>query len=81
LRVELRPDAETARIGFATTARLGVRLAGAFALCSDGSGTRVRQSVELHCAAWLRGFVLPRAMRAQEALLANLKQRLESGKG
>lgn len=78
LRVELHPDAAEGRIRFATRAGLGVRLAGAFSLCSEGSCTRVRQSVELHCAAWLRRFVLPRAMRAQQALLANLKQRLES---
>lgn len=81
LRVELRPDAEAGRIAFATSARLGVRLAGAFSLCSEGSRTRVRQSVELYCAAWLRAFVLPRAMRAQQALLENLKQRLESRTG
>ena len=55
-----------------------MRLAGAFSLCSEGRCTLVRQSVELHCATWLRGFVLPRAMRAQESLLANLKHRLES---
>ncbi|MCU0670990.1 MAG: SRPBCC family protein [Myxococcota bacterium] len=81
LRVELRPDAAAGRIAFATHARLGVRLAGAFSLCSDGGYTRVRHSVELHCSRWLRGFVLPRAMRAQEALLANLKKRLESYAG
>jgi hypothetical protein len=81
LQVELRPDAAASRIAFATRASLGVRLAGAFSLCSDGSCTRVRQSVELHCSRWLRGFVLPRAMRAQEALLSNLKQRLESYTG
>lgn len=78
LRVELRPDAAGTRIEFATRAPLGIRLRGAFALSDASGGTRVVESVELACARWLRGFVLPQAMHAQEALLANLKRRIES---
>jgi hypothetical protein len=78
LRVELRPDAEGRRIAFATRAPLGVRLAGAFDVIESDGATRVVESVELRCARWLRGFVVPAAIRAQEALLANLKRRLEA---
>lgn len=78
LRVELRPDAAAQRIAFATRAPLGIRLRGAFAVTEVDGATRVVESVEVECAGWLRNFVLPAAIRAQEALLANLKQRLES---
>jgi len=81
LRVELRPDAARRRIEFATRAPLGIRLRGAFALSEAAAGTRVVESVELTCARWLRGFVAPQAIRAQEALLANLKRRIEAEKG
>jgi len=79
LRVELRPDAARGRVAFATRAPLGVRLRGAFALSEVAGRTRVVESVELACPRWLRGFVVRRAIRAQETLLANLKQRLEAG--
>jgi hypothetical protein len=78
LRVELRPDADRHRVAFATRAPLGIRLRGAFALAAADGATRVVESVELDCAGWLRSFVLPAAIQAQEALLANLKQRLEA---
>jgi len=77
LRVELAPDAARHRIAFATRAPLGIRLDGAFALAESGGATHVVESVELACAGWLRAFVLPAAIAAQEALLANLKRRLE----
>jgi hypothetical protein len=77
LRVELRPDRAARRIAFATRAPLGIALRGAFDLAETGGATRVVESVELACAGWLRGFVLPQAIHAQEALLANLKRRLE----
>jgi Polyketide cyclase / dehydrase and lipid transport len=77
LRVELRPDRAAQRIAFATRAPLGIALRGAFALAEADGATRVVESVELACAGWLRRFVLPQAIRAQEALLANLKRRLE----
>lgn len=78
LRVELRPDPAAQRIAFATRAPLGIRLRGAFDVTETAGATRVVESVEVDCAGWLRGFVLPAAIRAQEALLANLKQRLEA---
>ena len=70
--------AARACIAFATRAPLGIRLHGAFSLSDTAAGTRVVESVEVACARWLRGFVLPQAMAAQEALLANLKRRIES---
>lgn len=80
LRVELRLDPEHARIAFAARAPLGVRLDGDFALTAAcGAGTRVVESVTVACPRWIAGFVLPQAIRAQEALLANLKRRLEAG--
>ncbi|RIL03911.1 MAG: hypothetical protein DCC71_14695 [Proteobacteria bacterium] len=78
LVVELRPDAAARRIAFATHAPLGVRLAGAFELAERSGATLVREVVALRCAALLMGFVLPRAVGAQEALLARLQQRLEA---
>jgi len=39
----------------------------------------VRESVALRCPPPLRRLVLAQAIRAQEALLANLKRRLEQG--
>jgi len=77
LHVELRLDPERARIAFATRAPLGIRLHGDFTLAPVETGTRVVESVTVECPRWLAGFVLPQAMRAQEALLANLKRRLE----
>jgi hypothetical protein len=81
LRVELAPSADATRVAFRTRAPLGIRLIGSFDLDEASGGTSVRESVELRCARLLRGFVAPRAMRAQEALLANLKRRLESPRG
>lgn len=80
LRVELRLDPAHARIGFATRAPLGVRLDGDFALTAADAGTRVVESVTVACPRWIAGFVLRQAIGAQEALLANLKRRLEAGK-
>jgi hypothetical protein len=77
LRVELRPDANASSVAFRTQAPLGIRLAGAFDLRDANGGTEVTDRVELHCARLLRSFVAPQAIRAQEALLANLKRRLE----
>lgn len=78
LHVELRLDPERARIEFATRAPLRIRLHGDFTLAPVESGTRVVESVVVECPRWLAAFVLPQAIRAQEALLANLKRRLES---
>ena len=77
LRVELRPDRAARRIAFATRAPLGISLRGAFALADTDGATHVALSIELTCAGWLRAFVLPQAIHAQEALLANLRRRLE----
>jgi hypothetical protein len=79
LRVELVPADDRTRVAFHTRAPLGIRLDGAFALRAVANGTEVRETVALRCARGLRGFVAPQAMRAQEALLANLKRRLEAG--
>jgi hypothetical protein len=78
LRVELHPDAAGTRVAFRTRAPLGIRLTGAFELADAGGDTLVRESVELRCAQLLAGFVAPQAIHAQEALLANLKRRLEA---
>ena len=78
LRVELTPRAAAHRIGFATRAPLGIRIEGAFALDAMGTTTRVTESVVLRCPFWLSRFVLREATRAQEALLANLKRRIEA---
>jgi hypothetical protein len=51
---------------------------GAFALDAMGTTTRVTESVVLRCPFWLSRFVLREATRAQEALLANLKRRIEA---
>ena len=78
LRVELTPRPAEQRIGFATRAPLGIRIEGGFTLEMDGTATRVTESVALHCPFWLSRFVVREAIRAQEALLANLKRRLEA---
>jgi hypothetical protein len=79
LRVELRPEREARRVGFATQAALRIRLAGDFALDALGAErTAVRESVTVHCPSPLRAFVVAQARGAQQALLANLKRRLES---
>jgi len=78
LRVELRPRTGEHRVEFATRAPLGIALAGAFTIEPRGDASIVREDVALTCSRWLLGFVLPQAIRAQEALLANLKDRLES---
>lgn len=81
LRVELTPSPAQDRVGFATRAPLGVRLRGTFALEDAGSLTRVRESVSLVCPWLLARFVVREATLAQEALLANLKRRLETPAG
>jgi hypothetical protein len=82
LRVELRPEVAAQRVAFATRAPLGIALTGEFALEALGAErTAVRESVTLRCSRLLRPFVVAQATRAQEALLANLKQRLETRKG
>lgn len=80
LRVELTPRPAEHRIGFATRAPLGIRIEGAFALEADGTATRVTESVALRCPFWLTRFVLRQATQAQEALLANLKRRIEASR-
>jgi hypothetical protein len=77
LRVELTPLPAQDLIRFETSAPLEIRLVGAFALHAEGAVTRVRESVLLECPLVLRCFVEREAIRAQEALLANLKRRLE----
>ena len=51
-----------------------------FTLAPEGDGTRVSESVTVAAPAPLRPFVLREAVRAQEALLANLARRLESAR-
>jgi hypothetical protein len=80
LRVELTPGPAENRIDFATRAPLGIRIEGAFALEAEGTATRVTESVALCCPFWLTRFVVREATRAQEALLANLKRRLEASR-
>lgn len=80
LRVELRPDAAGGHVAFATRAPLGIRLTGTFVLTPVGPGaTRVDEAVSVSCPRLLRGLVVGEARRAQQALLANLKRRLEPG--
>jgi hypothetical protein len=79
LRVELRPRPAERRIEFATRAPLGIMLGGEFAIEADGDASIVHERVAVACPRWLRAFVVPQAVRAQEALLANLKRRLEAG--
>jgi hypothetical protein len=82
LRVELAPDRAARRVHFATRAPLGIRLEGAFALEEAGPGaTRVHEMVTLAAPRGLHAWVRAQAVRAQEALLANLKQRLEAERG
>jgi hypothetical protein len=78
LVVELVPLPSQSLVTFATRAPLGIRLSGAFSLQAERAATRVRESVLLHCPLVLRRFVLREAIGAQEALLANLKKRLEA---
>jgi hypothetical protein len=80
LRVELTPRPAEHRIGFATRAPLGIRIEGGFALEMDGTATRVTESVTLRCPFWLSRFVVREAIRAQQALLANLKRRIEASR-
>lgn len=79
IRVELAPDPAVRTVGFATRAALGIALEGAFHVepGADG-GARVVQRVALTCPPLLRRFVAARAIAAQEALLANLRARLEA---
>jgi hypothetical protein len=76
-RIEVVLAPEPGRVRFATRAALGIALAGAFVVEPSARGARVREEVSLACPAWLRRFVEPRAIAAQEALLANLRARLE----
>jgi len=80
LRVELTPRPAEQRIGFATRAPLGIRIEGGFALEAEGTATRVNESVALRCPFGLSRFVLREATRAQDALLANLKRRIEAAR-
>ncbi|MBS1104751.1 MAG: hypothetical protein H6Q91_253 [Deltaproteobacteria bacterium] len=81
LRVELTPLPEQDRIAFTTRAPLGIELVGAFGIHAEEAATRVRESVRIHCPLVLRRFVEREAIRAQQALLANLKRRLEAPLG
>ena len=81
LVVELVPMPAQQLVTFATRAPLGIRLRGAFSLQDEGAATRVRESVLLRCPLVLRRLVLREAIHAQEALLANLKERLEAPLG
>jgi hypothetical protein len=78
LHVELRTDPARGRVAFTTGAPLGIRLRGAFECHEQADATRVVESVEVTCPAWLCAFVVRQAIAAQEALLANLKSRLEA---
>jgi hypothetical protein len=77
IEVELAPAPDEVR--FATRAALGIALEGAFRVEPSARGARVRERVSLACPRWLGRFVEPRAIAAQEALLANLRARLERG--
>jgi hypothetical protein len=81
IRVELAPDPSAGLVAFATRAALGIALRGAFRVEPQGRGARVVESVALACPRCLRRFVAPRAVAAQEALLANLRARLEHEAG
>lgn len=80
IRVELAPDRATGTVGFATRAALGIALTGAFRVEPCARGARVVERVAVACPPGLRRFVVRRAVAAQEALLANLRARLEGGR-
>jgi hypothetical protein len=46
---------------------------------SKDGGTRVHETMRISCHAWLANFVIDQALRAQTAVLANLKKRLDGG--
>ncbi|NNL68067.1 MAG: hypothetical protein HKP30_17595 [Myxococcales bacterium] len=78
IRVTVRPDPEGRFVDFHARSRGAVEVRSRFALEPCAGGTRVREDVALRVPRWLRRFVEPRAVAAQAALLANLKQRLEA---
>lgn len=45
---------------------------------TQGEGTLVKETMQIEVSAWLAKFVTTQATQAQTALLANLKNRLES---
>jgi len=49
-----------------------------YTFTSHDGGTLVREAMYISCHAWLAKFVTDQAARAQTALLANLKERLET---
>jgi hypothetical protein len=77
IRVELAPDRAAGTVAFTTRAALGIALTGVFRVESCARGARVVERVALACPRGLHGFVARRAVAAQEALLANLRARLE----
>ena len=77
LHVELTPLPAQDLVAFEARAPLGIRLVGSFGIRAEGTATRVRESVRLHCPLVLRRFIEREAIRAQESLLENLKRRLE----
>lgn len=74
----LRAFPDEARVAFLTRSRPGLLLRGEFRLSLAGDGTRVEEDVVLRCPLGLRRFVVREACRAQRALVARLKARLES---
>ncbi len=49
-----------------------------YTFTAQDEGVLVEETMQIHTHAWLAGFVIGEATKAQTALLANLKDRLES---
>lgn len=48
-----------------------------YTFTAQDGGVLVKETMQIHTHAWLAGFVISEATKAQTALLANLKDRLE----
>jgi hypothetical protein len=74
-RLTLEKDGEALRVD--TASRPGIALRAAYTLAREENGTELRLHVAIDCPRILARFVGREAERAHDALLANLKQRLE----
>lgn len=78
IRVRIHVTRPGEVVEFEASSFPGIVVHSRFTLSRVESGTHVREEVRLEAPILLRGFVASEAMRAQEELLANLKQRLEA---
>jgi hypothetical protein len=74
-RLTLEEDGRALRVD--TASRPGIRLRAAYTFASEEIGTLLRLSVAIGCPRLLARFVGREAERAHDALLTNLKTRLE----